>query len=118
MRIASPPSLGVRVKLGFGPLDGGRSQAQGVLGGNRPGIAESVTNRRCIRRKTISLGESSGRLEPRVLTKLHEKSEIMSEGKLLISTGKILTCKGEKIAGQVRRGAHQVRTRPCERAAW
>ena len=34
----------------------------------------------------ISLDEIGGQIEPSVLTELHEKSEIVSEGKLLLAT--------------------------------
>lgn len=34
----------------------------------------------------ISLNEIGGQIEPSVLTELHEKPEIVSEGKLLLAT--------------------------------
>ena len=74
------------MELAFDPADGDRGPAQGILGSNRTGIAEAVTNRRRIRRKTISFTKSGGHLKAGVLTKLQKEPEIVGEGKLLIST--------------------------------
>jgi len=72
--------------MSVSPIDGEHSTAQGIRGRHCTRIAEAVANSCGVRSEAISVGETSGQLEPCVLAELHEKAEVVAEGKSLIAT--------------------------------
>lgn len=73
------------MKLSVYPLNGKRRPSQGIRSRHCARIAKAITDSRGIRRKTISLGEIGRQRKAGVLAELHQQSNVMGEGKVLIA---------------------------------
>ncbi len=79
--------LGSRAKLSVRPLDGNRRPPQSVLGSNCTRIPKAIANSRRIGSEAIGFSEIRRQLKPSVFAEVHEKPEIVGEGKSQVATG-------------------------------
>ena len=63
------------MNLGNSPLNSQCSPPQRTRGSDGSGVAQSITQRRRVRRESIRFSERRGKLEPGVLAELHKETD-------------------------------------------
>ena len=74
------------MNLGNSPLNSQCGPSQRTRGSDRSGVAQSIAQRRSVRRESIRFRKIRGKLEPGVLAELHKKTDVVRKGKFQTAT--------------------------------